>query len=120
MEAVAGRPGGDKERTWDCSIAFFFSLFFFPVFTWDQHDCEIIVAGIIFRRTQGSVSSSHSGGSSTHFSLEMAFVSPILLSPSRPGELKLGSGICTCCSRVTRQETSSLCRKAGGILIFLL
>lgn len=41
-------------------------------------------------------------------------------SPSRPGELKVGSGTCTCCSQITWQEASSLCGKAGRIPIFLL
>lgn len=49
MEAVVGRHLTGMGR---------FDNFSFPftVFTWDQPDCEILVAGIIFRRTQLSVS----------------------------------------------------------------
>lgn len=73
-------------------------LFFPLLFYQGQPGCVTIVGWWCFQelRTQIFVCASHSGSSSSHFSLEMAFVSLSLLSPSIPGELKVGRRISTC------------------------
>lgn len=48
-----GRPEGRQ----GAGVGLFDSFFFpFTVFTWDQPDCAIMAAGIVFRSTRGSVS----------------------------------------------------------------